>query len=84
MQGSMWELVQTLLLPSLFTLAHVMPLTSILRDHPLMAFIKYQHKLQRDLLLQRNALVQCQDHNDGCAQAITSTAERGARTTSHS
>lgn len=54
LQVGLWECVETLLLPSMFTLAHVFPLASILGEqNDLLLFINRQHRIQHDLLLRQ-------------------------------
>lgn len=77
----MWESVETLLLPSMFMLAHVFPLGSILGEqHELLAFINRHHKRQHDLLLKREEEEQAQAKAEadinGQLQAINIAARR--------
>ncbi len=48
----MWKFVKDKLLASMLLLGHAFPLAQILDNHPLVAFINNQHRIQRELLTQ--------------------------------
>ena len=77
----MWEAVQTLLLPAMFRLAHTMPLASVLGDHELVHFISHQHKVQRELLLQRDRRKEAQmiGGDDSLQPATPDVGRKGKR-----
>lgn len=77
----LWEGVETLLLPSMFTLAHVFPLASILGEqHDLLLFINHHHRIQRDLLLRQEEEEQAETkaEADRNRQAASTTARRAS------
>ena len=78
-QSGMWECVESLLLPSMFTLGHVFPLASILGEqHDLLHFINHHHSVQHDLLLRQQVQEQAEANAeaDRESQATTTAASR--------
>ena len=76
-QSGMWECVESLLLPSMFTLGHVFPLASILGEqHDLLLFINHHYKVQHDQLLQQEEKAEAKAEADRERQATTTTARR--------
>lgn len=79
--SGMWECVESLLLPSAFTLAHVFPLATILGEqHDLLLFINHHYNVQHDELLRQEEEEQAEAKAEADRERqATTTAAWGAR-----